>query len=184
MSDKVERCSVCNEELTNYGSKQLKDGILCRNCAKLASSWLEDDDYLLKSVKDMKKHLKYREDNLKKLEGFKPSREVDGKYSLYIDDDNKQFIISKKKDFVKDNADVIDLKDIDEMSVYEQQYLKEDGVDIFFEAKLNNPELNKVHFRVNEFPGINQKTDEYKQASEIAVKYIDALMDKDFEEVE
>lgn len=184
MSDNVQKCSVCNEELTDYGNKTLKDGVLCRNCVKLASQWLEDDDYAKKSVKDIKKHLKNRELNLEKLKNFKQSRKVDGKYSLYIDDDNKQFVISKRKDIVKDNADVLPMAEIEEMGIYEQQYLKEDGVDIFFEAKLNDPDLSRVYFRVNEFPGINQTTDEYKQASENALKIMEELMGSDFEEVE
>lgn len=181
--DNLQKCSVCNETLTDYGNKQLKDGILCRNCVKLASSWLDDEDYAKRSVEDIKRHLKYREDNLKAIKGFKPTRTIEGKYSLYIDDDNKLFVISKRKDLKKENADVISIDDVYEMGVYEKQYLKEDGVDVFFEAKLDNSEIDKVLFRVNEFPGINTLSDEYKQASELALKYLDELMkDLDFKE--
>ena len=182
MSDNLQKCSVCGKELTEYGNKILKDGILCRNCVKLASSWLDDEDYAKRSIKDMKKHLEYRNKNLEKLKNFKETRKVEGKYSLYIDDDSGEFVISKRKDIIKDNADVIALADIESMEVYEKQYLKEDGVDVFFEAIVNNAELNKVAFRVNEFPGINQKTDEYKVASETALKYLEELMGPDFEE--
>ena len=90
--DNLEKCSICNEQLTDYGNKQLKDGVLCRNCVKLASEWLSDEDYKKRSVKDIKKHLKYREDNLKKLEAFKTSREVKGKYTLYIHDGGRKYL--------------------------------------------------------------------------------------------
>ena len=54
-------CSVCGNKLTRYGSKILKDGILCRNCAKLASEWLDNVDYAEKTVEQLKEHLAYRQ---------------------------------------------------------------------------------------------------------------------------
>ena len=181
--DNIQKCSMCNEILTAYGNKQLKDGVLCRNCVKLASSFLDDEDYKKRNVEDIKRHLKYREDNLKAIKSFKPNRIIEGKYSLYIDDDNKLFVISKRKDLKKENADVINIDDIYQIHIYEKQYLKQDNVDIYFEAKLDNPEIDKVLFRVNEFSGINILSDEYKQASELALRYLDGLMkDLDFKE--
>lgn len=183
MNNNDGKCSVCGKQLTDYGNKELLDGILCRDCVKLASPWLSDDDFKKRSVEDIKKHLKYREDNLERLKNFKDVRSVKGKYSLYIDDDNKMFVVSKRKDYVKDNADVIDFDDIEEISVYEKQYKNEDGVDVFFEAKLNNKEIPVLKFRVNEFTGFDKQSDEYKKASELAVEYLDELVkDLDFEE--
>lgn len=183
MSDNLQNCSVCGEILTDYGNKELKDGILCRNCVKLASEWLSDEDYKKRTVKDIKKHLRYREANLVNLDSFKVSRKTEGKYSLYIDDDNKLFVVSKRKDLKKDNADVISLDDIVEMSVYEKKYQDKDTVDVYFDIKLNNKELNEVLFRVNEFNGLSVDSDEYKQASELAINYLDELMkDQDFQE--
>ena len=181
--DNLEKCSICNEQLTDFGNKTLKDGVLCRNCVKLASAWLSDEDYAKRSVEDIKKHLKYREDNLKKLETFKASREIKGKYSLYIDDNDKKFVLSKRKDLIKENADVLDLDDVLEISVYEKKYKDSDGVDVYFEAKLDNDEINTVTLRVNEFPGILTDSDDYKNVSELAINYLDELMkDMDFKE--
>jgi len=177
-------CSVCGEQLTKFGSKQLKDGILCRNCAKLASEWLTDEDYLNMSIEDMKNHLQYRKDNSEKVKAFKASKVIEGKYSLYIDDDNKQFLFSKRKDLIKDNPDVIDYADLKEISVYEQQYLKEKTFDIFFSAELGNKQLSHLDLRVNEFPGLDRDTKEFKEASEIALAYLDALVAQDDLELE
>ena len=102
-----EKCSVCGEPLTKYGNKTLKDGTLCRNCVKIASPWLDDEDYATKSVSDMRKHLEYRKANEERLKNFKETKKVEGKYNLYLDNTNKQFVISKRKDLVKENADVI-----------------------------------------------------------------------------
>lgn len=185
MSDNVERCSICGEELTKFGNKELKDGVLCRNCVKLASSWLSDEDYKNRTVEEMKRHLAYREENLKKLEGFAKDRCVEGKYSLYIDDGKKEFVLSKRKDMKKENPDVISLDDVCEMSVTEEPYPEGEGVDIFFEAVLDNEELGKIRLRVNEFPGMTKDDEEYPKVCETALAYLDALADEEvFEEVE
>ena len=183
MSEMEEKCSVCGEELTRYGSKKLKDGVLCRNCAKLLSPWYEDADLEEKSVEDIREHLEYRKQNQEKLKDLKQTRTVEGKYSLYIDDDKGEFVLAKRKDLLKENPDIIALKDVQEMSVVEERYLDEDGVDIFFEAKIDSPQLRHLRMRVNEFPGIGTDTDEYRHDSELAIAYLDALADEGFEEV-
>ena len=170
-----ETCSVCGRRLTQYGNKQLKDGILCRYCAALSSPFLRDEDFAEMTVEDMKKHLQYRGENREKLEGFHKSRSVEGRYDLYIDDDARCMILSKRKDLLKENPDIISLGDIREMSIIEQQYLLEDGVDLFFEMGLDHEELKKVRFRINEFPGINNQTAEYQKTCEIAAAYIETI---------
>ena len=84
----------------------------------------------------------------------------------------------------KENPDIIPFDDIEEINIVEEQYLEEDGVDVMFEVKLQNPEINTMYFRVNEFPGINNKTEEYRKASDTAENYLKAISeDIDFEEV-
>lgn len=170
-----ETCSVCGKRLTQYGNKQLKDGILCRYCAALSSPFLREEDFAEKTVEDMKKHLQYRGENMKKLEAFNKTRSVEGRYNLYIDEDAKELMFSKRRDLKKENPDLIPFADIREMSIIEQQYLEEDGVDLFFEMDLDHEELKKIRFRINEFPGINSKTVEYEKTCEIAAAYIETI---------
>ena len=40
------KCSICGGNLNDFGSKDLKDGVVCRYCVKKASPWLSDEDYL------------------------------------------------------------------------------------------------------------------------------------------
>lgn len=183
MKDELGKCSVCGEDLTKFGNKELKDGILCRNCVKLASAWLTDEDYKEKTVEQMKKHLEYRKKNLEKLESFKKSRVIDGKYSLYIDDENGNFLISKRKDLKKDNPDVMTLDSIQEITVSEEKYPDGEGMDVYFEAKVDGDEFNTVRLRVNEFPGALRDSDEFRNAEKLALDYLDALASDDFEEV-
>ena len=178
LNNPEETCSLCGEKLTRYGNKKLKDGILCRNCAKLISAWLSDEDLEHRTVEDMKRHMAYREQNQEKLAAFKGVKSVDGKYSLYIDADQKCFVFSKRKDLQKENADVIPLSAIKEMSITEEDYLNEGTVDLNFEMKLDHDELNTLNFRVNEFPGVGKESDEYATAEKAAFAYLDTLVDQ------
>ena len=86
---------------------------------------------------------------------------------------------------VKENPDIVPLAAVTEMSVTEEPYKEGEGVDIFFEAVLENEELNTVRLRVNEFPGMTKDDEEYPKVCDTALAYLDALADKEvFEEVE
>ena len=174
-----EECSICGKKLTQFGNKKLKDGILCRTCAKISSRWLSDEDYENRSVEDMQKHLQYRKANLEKLNSFKTDKSVEGKFNLLIDRNKKQFLLSKRLDYIKENPDLIPFDDIEEISIIEENYFDDEGKDIFFEIKLNNDEINKIRFRINEFPGIEENSDEYKKANDLAFVYLNGLIDEE-----
>ena len=172
-------CSLCGERLTEFGNKKLKDGILCRNCVKLASSWLSDKDYESRTVEDIRKHMAYRQENQKKLEDFVTDKKVEGKYSLYIDEHASQFIFSKRKDLKKENADVIPFSAILEISIMEADYLDEDSADLYFEMILDHEEIPMIRFRVNEFPGLDRQSEEFKKTDELAMAYLDTLAEEE-----
>ena len=132
-----ETCSVCGRRLTKYGNKQLKDGVLCRTCAIFSSPFLRDEDFAERTVEDMKKHLDYRRENAHRLESFKKGVTVEGRYTLCVDEENRNMIFSKKQDLLKENPDIISLDSIREMSVVEEQYLKEDSetISVSFNGK-------------------------------------------------
>lgn len=167
-------CSVCGKPLTQFGNKDLKDGILCRDCVALCSEWLSDDDYKLSTVEDIKKHLEYRKDNKDKLNTFNSKKIIDSKYDLYVGD-NGEFVISKKKDIVKDNSDILNVKDIDSYCVYEEKYEDTDKVDVYFKLNMNHKYLNNICFRINEFVGIDRNSDEYKDAVNVGLEFIKEL---------
>ena len=172
-------CSLCGERLTEFGNKKLKDGILCRNCVKLASSWLTDKDYEGRTVEDIRKHLDYRKANLEKLNDFVTDKKVEGKYSLYIDEHASQFVFSKRKDLKKENADLIPFSAIREISIMEADYLDEDSADLYFEMLLDHEEIPMIRFRVNEFPGLDRQSEEFRKTDELAMAYLDTLAEEE-----
>ena len=180
------KCAICNSNCTDYGNRILRDGnIICRNCVRKASPWLTDEDYGRRDVEDFNEHLKYREENKEKLKTFEPDRVVRGKYSLYLDRDKRQFLISKRTDYEEDNADVLNYDDIRKLSIYDQ---KDDtgNYNIYVNIELDFEEIDSGCFRVNEFPGLERDSGEYNEAVMKAYDYLNALEDEeglDFEEV-
>ena len=178
-----EKCDICGKRLTQFGSKRLKDGWCCRNCAMISSAWLSDADYEEKTISQMKKHLDYRKENYKLLKELKLNHVVNSKYSLYIDQDEEYFLFSKKKNLEIENPDVLKIKDILEISITEESYLgdDEDGVDLYFNIKLDAGEIRNVRFRINEFPNIEIEGEDYNKALNLADAYIDALNNQELE---
>ena len=173
-----ENCSVCSNKLTRFGSKVLKDGMLCRNCAKLASEWLEDTDFAEMTVEQIREHLAYRQENREKLAEFKGSKVVDGKYSLFIDDESKDFLISKRSDYVQDNADLLNINEIRKVRIVERKYLNKDGSDVCVQLLLRHPQFSSLKFQVNEFGCLNRDSEEYQQALKQAYEYVNALKER------
>ena len=173
-----ETCSVCGNRLTRYGSKQLKDGILCRNCAKLCSGWLEKADFAERTVDQIKEHLEYRRQNQERVNEFKGNKIIDGKFSLYVNDDEKTFLITKRSDYVKDNADVFSIGEISKIDIVERKYVRKDGSDVYVQLFVNHPQFASVKFQVNEFGCLNKDSEEYQQALALAYEYVNALKDR------
>ena len=172
------KCSICGGNLTDFGSKDLKDGVVCRYCVKKASPWLSDEDYLKRDVKAFRKHLEYREKNQKIVDSFEPQRTIEGKYSIYLDRKNGKFVITKRRDYKKDNADVLFYKDIKDISIVEEKD-QTGNYNLFMEFRLKNKELDNVCFRVNEFPGLERESKEYKDALDKAYEYLNGFDEED-----
>ena len=169
-------CSICGNELTDFGNKKLTDGILCRECAKKLSEWLSDEKLSEMDVRDIQKHLCYREKNIGKLNEFVAKDSVIGKYDIYIDTDHRSFVISKRKDYMKDNADVVKLWRIRKITVYSDKHELSEGEDVFMKIELFCRKFQEMVFRVNEFPGLDPDSEEFEKTKELAEEYLQLFM--------
>lgn len=167
------KCSICGEALTAYGSKILLDGVLCRDCASLLSEWLTDEDLKQMRKTKVKNHLKYRRDNMDKLQMFSPNRIAEGRYKLNVDEGRRTFVISKQKDYIKANADVVKLSAIRSIKAYQQPCPDSSGVDIMIRIELRSRRFETMCFRVNEFPGAEIGSDLYENAKKTADGYLE-----------
>lgn len=169
------KCSLCKKELSRYGSIKLSDGFMCRDCASLKSIWLTSEICENISVTKMIEHLNYRKDNFEKLKDFKDDIRVNGKYSLYINEEDRTFVISKRKDFRANNDDILLADEVSDISINEKRYKQSDYVNIVMKIKLDNSNIPLVSFVVNEFGAIEKGSDIYNETLNRAREYYDAL---------
>ncbi len=167
-------CAICGKTLTLFGNKPLIDGTMCRDCAQLASVWLTDKEISKLNANQAKNHLVYREQNHQNLEAFHPDVIVKGKFSLYIDTVNHLFTVSKK-DIIDENADVLPLSAISEVAFMDEKYKGTDCIDVYFEIRLKGCQFKKIRFRVNDFPGMEQASQQHIAARAKSNEYIQAF---------
>ena len=171
-----EKCSVCNNTLTKFGSQPLKDGIACRKCVKEASEWLSANEYMSMTVEDFRNHLTYRKQNLSLADKFVKNKAVIGRYILFIDNVHNAFVFTKKEDLKEDNPDIISLESVDTIKITEKKYYNSDTYDVFLNVALKNCPFKDMKIRINDFPAIEKSSSDYKRAIDLAYAYLDTLV--------
>ena len=175
--NELKECSICHSPLTEYGNKFARNGVVCRECAKKLSPFLDDEDIANKTIYGLKLHLRYRERNAGKLDRFLPEEKVEGKYNLQIDKKHKTFMFNKRNDLHKENPDIIRLRKVKDVEIETRQYLDNpDAVDVIVTVPVKSTYLNKVSFRVNEFPGVARDGEDHHKALKLAEEYKEALL--------
>ena len=118
-------CDICSNVLPAFGYMRLLDGSICMDCHKKISPFLKGIKDL--TVEDMKRHLKYRQDNMKKLDEFKSAISFGYDKKIYIDPYMAAFVITPNRleEIAVDNPDVISLHDVIETDTLIKEYKKE-----------------------------------------------------------
>ena len=92
-------CPVCGSPGGGLLAVKIKNGVaLCKECSRKVR--MDKSMLSLQTVDDIKKHLKYREENLKKFNSFSPSSEIKTNHvSVFrIDKNQKLWYASFKTD--------------------------------------------------------------------------------------
>jgi len=103
-------CDICGGSIGLMGNRKLDDGNLCKDCAAKLSRWMTGRRRT--TVEDIRKHLAYREDNERALAQFNPTTVVGDNWKLYVDQNAGAFVVSRAKDWRKDNPDIVSLSQI------------------------------------------------------------------------
>ena len=189
---KKQDCEICGKEVGMFGYKKLKDGEICKDCVKLLSPWFEDRKE--STVAQIKEQLAYRAQNAEALKSFQPTK-VFGDYEyLYLEERDGvpyRFCVSRDKDYLKENADLILCKDIEEVIIdiddnANETVNEDDPDDITYDLSYrfhvgilikNNPYFDGVHFDLNsgdvEVFGVRLKYHECEDPDEF--EYYDGL---------
>lgn len=108
-------CDICGKEIKLLGNRKLDDGNMCKDCASKLSVWFSGRRHT--SVVAIKEQLAYRERNAEDLKKFNPTRIIGKKYKVYIDENQKKFVVSNLSKWRESNPDIIDFKDVTDADV-------------------------------------------------------------------
>ena len=160
-------CSVCGEKIGFLGNRKLEDGNLCKECARKLSPFFSERRH--STVEEIKAQLAYREANKEKVAAFHPTRIINCREYLILDEDKRQFVVTNYRNWKEENPDVIDFADVTgcDLDIDESRteiYRKdENGKSVSYEPKqyeysydfnmtisVNNPYFSEIPLRVND----------------------------------
>ena len=165
-------CAICGGEIGLLGNRKLEDGNMCKHCAKKLSPWFSDRRN--STVEEINAQLRYREENRAALAGFAPAYRM-GENDHFIaelqDGVPSRFVVSGNKDYMEENADLINFRDVSSCTIdidesrSEQYRTNDKGESVSynpprytysynFYVKLhieNNPYFDQIRFQLNNF---------------------------------
>ncbi len=160
-------CSICGGEIKLLGNRKLEDGNMCKTCAKKLSPWFSDRRK--STVDEIKAQLEYREKNQAEVEKFRATSVIGQRYKVMLDEDNGKFMVATTRDYVSENPDVIDFKDVTgvEIDIDEDrdEITREDSegrsvsynpprynysYDFNVIIRVNNPYFDVIRFQLND----------------------------------
>ena len=103
-------CEFCGEKLGLFGNTTLKDGYMCKNCAKQISHWWSVGKS--NTVAEMYEHIMYRNENKKKVEEFRVTKAMGEYYKVLVDEAAGKVMVTSSDNFAAANPDVLDIADI------------------------------------------------------------------------
>ena len=105
-------CDICGSVLPPMGYVKIKDGNICGDCSRKISPFIKNKREA--STDFLRRHIKYREENQKRLRDFKPAISFGYDKKIYIDPYMSGFVVTGKKeeDIVDDNPDIIMLSQV------------------------------------------------------------------------
>lgn len=130
---KKKDCEICGKEVGMFGYKKLEDGEICKDCVKLLSPWFDDRRH--STVAQIKEQIKYREDNRRQLDSFRPTISIGNYYEIKVEVENgvpTRFVIAHDN-YLEENADLISFSQVSSFDIdirehkREQEYRNNEG---------------------------------------------------------
>ncbi len=167
---KKKDCEICGKEVGMFGYKKLEDGEICKDCVKKLSPWFEERRHA--TVDQIKEQLAYREENEKKLADFRAAHTIGDNYTMYVEEIDgipTRFFVTNVDDYMSENPDIIEFKDLlsctTDVRTYEKELTRKDNngnevsyhppryetdYDFYVNMKIaNNPYFDDIRFRIN-----------------------------------
>jgi len=186
-------CSVCGEKIGFLGNRKLEDGNLCKDCARKLSPFFSERRH--STVEEIKEQLSYREANKEKVAAFHPTRTINCREYLILDEDKRQLIVTNHKNWKDENPDVIDFADVTGCDVDVDENRRElyrknaEGKSVSYEPKryeysydfnmtiaVNNPYFNEIPLRINDDEISYRTSAEYHRAELLSAEIRELLL--------
>ena len=186
-------CSICGEKIGFLGNRKLEDGNLCKTCARKLSPFFSERRH--STVEEIKEQLAYREANKEKVAAFHPTRTINCREYLILDEDKRQLIVTDSRNWKDENPDVIDFSDVTGCDVDVDESRRElyhknaEGKNVSYEPKryeysytfnmtiaVNNPYFSEIPIRVNDSEIKFRASSEYHRAEALAEEIRDLLL--------
>ena len=186
-------CSVCGEKIGFMGNRKLEDGNLCKDCARKLSPFFSERRH--STVAEIEEQLRYREANKEQVAAFHPTRTINGREYLILDEDKRQLIVTDHKNWRDQNPDVISFADVTgcDLDVNESRrelyYKNAEGKNVSYEPKryeysynfnmtvfVNNPYFSEIPLRINDSEIHYRAGSEYRQAEDLAREIREILL--------
>ncbi len=117
-------CDVCGEKIGLLGNRKLEDGNLCKDCARKLSPFFSERRS--STVEEIKAQLAYREQNQKQVAHFRPTKDYGyGSKKVYVDLNQKKFIVTSDSTWQDSNPDVIDFSQVTSVNTGIQEHRDE-----------------------------------------------------------
>lgn len=159
-------CDVCGEKIGLLGNRKLEDGNLCKSCAKKLSPWFSERRH--STLAEIQEQLAYREENLKKVEGFKATQTFGRGTLVCLDEDGKQFFVAKTKNISDENPDVLNYSQVTGCDLDIEEHRSEEtrtdnegksvsynppryrySYDFYMVIRVNHPYFDEMRFKLN-----------------------------------
>ena len=186
-------CSICGEKIGFLGNRKLEDGNLCKDCARKLSPFFSERRH--STVAEIEEQLAYREANKERVAAFHPTRTINCREYLILDEDKRQMIVTDHRNCKDENPDVVDFADVTgcDLDVVESRrelyYRNSEGKNVSYEPKryeysyafnmtvaVNNPYFTEIPLRINQNEVKNRMGADYHRAELAAAEIRDILL--------
>ncbi len=116
-------CDVCGEKIGLLGNRKLEDGNLCKDCARKLSPFFSERRS--STVAEIKEQLAYREQNKLQLANFHPTKTYGYSKKVYVDMNQRKFIVTSDSNWRDDNPDIIDFSQVTAVNTDIQEHRSE-----------------------------------------------------------
>jgi ribosomal protein L37E len=182
-------CDFCDDKIGLLGNRKLKDGNMCKNCARQLSPFFSERRQ--STVSEIQEQLKYRKENKMMVGKLNITRTLGGGVTaIHLDEKSGKFIVTSARNWQETNPDVIDLKQVQgcELKISESKHelftkdsegkrvsysppRYEYEFDFYLIIQVNSPWFDEIRFKVNgsaiERYGSAQYMETEQQANEI-----------------